>query len=115
VWEAVNHLFLLNPIPCHMRNYCQKSERLHHGGSNLADFIATLLEARKSKIEKTILRYVSELLEKDITSLKAELYGPFKIGHLRCIGFLDQILVNLGMIFRLQIGPGFGSWGLSFA
>jgi predicted ATPase len=77
VWEAVNHLYLLNPIPSHMRNYCQKSERLEHDGSNLAGVIAALPEARKSEIEKKILSYVSELPEKDITSLKAELYGPF--------------------------------------
>jgi predicted ATPase len=78
VWEAVNRLFLLNPIPSHMRNYCQKSERLHHDGSNLAGVIAALPEVRKSEIEQTILRYVSELPEKDITSLKAQLYGPFE-------------------------------------
>jgi len=78
VWEALNRLFLLNPIPSHMRNYCQKAERLHHDGSNLAGVIAALPEDRKSEIEATILRYVSELPEKDITSLKAELFGPFE-------------------------------------
>jgi predicted ATPase len=78
VWEAVNHLFLLNPIPSHMRSYCQKSERLHHDGSNLAGVIAALPENRKEEIEKTILSYVTALPEKDITSLKAELFGPFE-------------------------------------
>ena len=77
VWESVNRLFLLNPIPSHMRNYCQKSERLHRDGSNLAGVIAALPEVGKSEIEETILRYVSALPEKDITSLKAELFGPF--------------------------------------
>ena len=75
--SALSRLFLLNPIPSHMREYCQKSERLHHDGSNLAGVIAALPESRKKDIESTILRYVSELPEKDITSLKAELYGPF--------------------------------------
>lgn len=78
VWSALNGLFLLNPIPSHMRDYCQKSERLHHDGSNLAGVVAALPKARKNEIEATILHYVSELPEKDITSLKAELYGPFK-------------------------------------
>jgi predicted ATPase len=77
VSSALSRLFLLNPIPSHMREYCQKSERLHHDGSNLAGVIAALPERRKKDIEDTILRYVSELPEKDITSLKAELYGPF--------------------------------------
>jgi predicted ATPase len=78
VGDALNHLFLLNPIPSHMRNYCQKAERLHHDGSNLAGVIAALPDDRKSEIEETILRYVSALPEKDITSLKAELFGPFE-------------------------------------
>ncbi len=78
VWSALNGLFLLNPIPSHMRDYCQKAERLHHDGSNLAGVIAALPEIRKHEIESKILHYVSALPEKDITSLKAELYGPFK-------------------------------------
>lgn len=77
VSTALSHLFLLNPIPSHMRDYCQKADRLNHDGSNLAGVIAALPENQKTQIESTILRYVSELPEKDITSLKAELYGPF--------------------------------------
>jgi predicted ATPase len=78
VSSALSRLFLLNPIPSHMRDYCQKSERLHHDGSNLAGVIAALPESRKKEIENTILSYVSALPEKDIISLKAELYGPFR-------------------------------------
>lgn len=78
VSSALSHLFLLNPIPSHMRDYSQKADRLSHDGSNLAGVIAALPENQKEQIETTILRYVSELPEKDITSLKAELYGPFK-------------------------------------
>ena len=77
-WSALGGLFLLNPIPSHMRDYCQKAERLNHDGSNLAGVIAALPIEQKTEIEETILRYVSELPEKDITSLKAELYGPFQ-------------------------------------
>ena len=77
VSAALSRLFLLNPIPSHMRDYCQKADRLSHDGSNLAGVIAALPEDQKAQIESTILSYVSELPEKDITSLKAELYGPF--------------------------------------
>lgn len=78
VSSALSHLFLLNPIPSHMRDYCQKADRLTQDGSNLAGVIAALPENQKEQIESTILDYVSALPEKDITSLKAELYGPFK-------------------------------------
>jgi predicted ATPase len=78
VSKSLSQLFLLNPIPSHMRDYCHKADLLNHDGSNLAGVIAALPEAEKEHIESTILRYVSELPEKDITSLKAELYGPFK-------------------------------------
>jgi hypothetical protein len=78
VSSALSRLFLLNPIPSHMRDYCQKADRLSHDGSNLAGVIAALPENQKAQIESTILRYVSALPEKDITSLKAELYGPFQ-------------------------------------
>ena len=78
VWSALNGLFLLNPIPSHMRGYCLKAERLHPDGSNLAGVIAALPEKRKQEIEKTILHYVTQLPERDITRLKAELFGPFE-------------------------------------
>jgi predicted ATPase len=77
VSTALGRLFLLNPIPSHMRDYSQKADRLSHDGSNLAGVIAALPDKKKARIEATILRYVAELPEKDITSLKAELYGPF--------------------------------------
>ncbi len=77
-WSALGGLFLLNPIPAHMRDYCQKAERLSHADSKRAGVIAALPIEQKTEIEETILRYVSELPEKYITSLKAELYGPFQ-------------------------------------
>jgi predicted ATPase len=78
VWEALSKLFILNPIPSHMRNFSPKSERLAQDGSNLAGVIAALPESRKREVEHAILACVKELPEKDIMSLKAELYGPFK-------------------------------------
>ena len=77
-WSALGGLFLLDPIPSHMRDYCQKAERLSHADSKRAGVIAALPIEQKTEIEETILRYVSELPEKYITSLKAELYGPFQ-------------------------------------
>jgi predicted ATPase len=78
IWKALSRLFILNPIPSHMRAFSSKSEKLAHDGSNLAGVIAALPEQSKSSVESTILRYVKDLPEKDILSLKAELYGPFQ-------------------------------------
>jgi predicted ATPase len=78
VWDSLSRLFILNPIPSHMRTFSAKAERLAQDASNLAGVLAALPEARKADVEKTILGYVKDLPEKDILSLSAELYGPFK-------------------------------------
>lgn len=78
VWDALAALFILNPIPSHMRTFAPKSEKLAQDGSNLAGVIAALPESRKASVEQSILRYVKDLPEKDILSLRAELYGPFQ-------------------------------------
>lgn len=78
VWDALSRLFILNPIPSHMRTFSAKSEKLTQDASNLAGVLAALPEPRKAEVEATILGYVKDLPEKDILSLKAELYGPFK-------------------------------------
>lgn len=78
IWDALSRLFILNPIPSHMRAFSSKSEKLAHDGSNLAGVIAALPEKNKAEVEATILRYVQDLPEKDIRSLKAVLYGPFE-------------------------------------
>lgn len=78
VWKALSRLFILNPIPSHMRNFSVKSEKLAQDGSNLAGVIAALPDQQKAAVEQSIRSYAKELPEKDILSLKAELYGPFK-------------------------------------
>jgi predicted ATPase len=78
VWQALSNLFILNPIPSHMRSFSPKAERLKQDASNLAGVIATLPPERKQEVEQAILGYVHDLPEKDIQSLRAELHGPFK-------------------------------------
>jgi predicted ATPase len=78
VWNALTRLFILNPIPSHMRSFSPKSEKLSQDGSNLAGVIAALPEKRKAEVEEAIRNYASKLPERDILSLKADLYGPFK-------------------------------------
>lgn len=78
MWRALGHIFILNPIPSHMRDYCQKSDRLSRDGSNLAGVIAALPDQDKTQVESRILSYVKDLPEKDICSLEADLFGAFK-------------------------------------
>lgn len=78
VWQALARLFILNPIPSHMRSFSPKAQRLNQDASNLAGVIATLPKEEKTKVEQTILGYVRDLPEKDIQSLHSELTGPFK-------------------------------------
>jgi len=78
VWQALGRLFILNPIPSHMRSFSPKAQRMNQDASNLAGVIATLPEEEKVQVEQTILGYVRDLPEKDIQSLHAELTGPFK-------------------------------------
>jgi predicted ATPase len=78
VWNALSRLFILNPIPSHMRSFSSKAEKLAQDGSNLAGVIAALPDGQKAEVEQTIRSYANELPEKDILSLKVELYGPFK-------------------------------------
>jgi predicted ATPase len=77
VWQALGRLFILNPIPSHMRSFSPKAQRMNQDASNLAGVIATLPEGEKAMVEQTILGYVRDLPEKDIQSLHAELTGPF--------------------------------------
>ena len=80
VAEAVSTLrdiFILDPIPSHMRAYSTLSDRLESDASNIAGVIAALPPERKQEIEKSLTRYASKLPEKDITRVYAETVGRF--------------------------------------
>jgi len=77
VWRALANIFILNPIPSHMRDYSQKADKLSRDGSNLAGVLAALPYREKTEVESKILSYVKDLPEKDILSLEAELFGAF--------------------------------------
>ena len=78
VWKALANIFILNPIPSHMRDYSQKADKLSRDGSNLAGVLAALPKHEKTGVEMKILSYVKDLPERDILSLEAELFGAFK-------------------------------------
>ena len=77
VLEALKNIFVLDPIPSHMRSYSALSERLEPDASNIAGVLAALPAARKEDIESTLTRYASELPEKDIRKVYAEPVGKF--------------------------------------
>ncbi len=78
VLRALRHIFLLDPIPSHMRGYSPLSEKLEADASNIAGVLAALPNDKKVEIEQTLTEYASQLPEKDIRRVYAETVGKFK-------------------------------------
>lgn len=77
VIRALQDIFILDPIPAHMRGYAPLSEQLEPDACNIAGVLAALSEDKKKEIETTLTRYASELPEKDIRRVYAETVGKF--------------------------------------
>jgi len=77
VIKALQNIFILDPIPGHMRGYSPLSERIEPDARNIAGVLAALPDDRKHAIEKTLTHYASELPEKDIRRVYAETVGKF--------------------------------------
>jgi hypothetical protein len=77
VAKSLRGIFVLDPIPAHMRDYKPFSEHLQPDASNIAGVIAALPEAQKSWIEQTLTNYVKHLPERDIRRIWAEPVGKF--------------------------------------
>lgn len=75
--EAHKTIFILDPIPSHMRGYSAFSERLLPDAANIAGVLAALPETQKNEIEKTLTAYVSKLPERDIIRVYSEPVGKF--------------------------------------
>jgi hypothetical protein len=70
-------IFILDPIPSHMRNYSPLSDQLEPDASNIAGVLAALGAEEKDIIEKTLTDYIKNLPEKDIIRIYAEPVGKF--------------------------------------
>lgn len=77
VVKALQGIFILDPIPAHMRGYSPLSEQLESDARNIAGVLAALPDSRKQEIENTLTRYAGELPEKDIRRVYAETVGKF--------------------------------------
>lgn len=77
VIKDLTGIFILDPIPSHMRGYTALSERLESDASNIAGVLAALDSDEKKAIESTLTSYVKHLPEKDIVRIYAETVGRF--------------------------------------
>jgi energy-coupling factor transporter ATP-binding protein EcfA2 len=73
--ETHRSIFILDPIPSHMRGYSAFSDRLLPDAANIAGVLAALPEKQKQEIEKTLTDYVSRLPERDIVRVYYPLNG----------------------------------------
>lgn len=77
VINDLKNLFILDPIPSHMRTVQQLSEKLEPDGSNVAGVLAGLGEEEGGKVEVQLAHYVKHIPERDIRRVYAEKEGKF--------------------------------------
>ena len=78
VLNELRNIFILDPIPNHMRNFSKLSDRLQSDAANIAGVLAALNEDKKKEVESILTDYVSHLPEKDILKIWSETVGLFK-------------------------------------
>jgi len=77
VMADLRRIFVLDPIPSHMRAYTPKSDQLQSDAANIAGVIAALPNGEKEAIERILSGYVRHLPERDILRVWAETVGKF--------------------------------------
>ena len=79
VVQALQGIFILDPIPAHMRGYVPLAEQLEPDARNIAGVLAALPEPRRQLFEDTLTRYLNQLSEWDIRRVYAETVGKFGV------------------------------------
>ena len=74
---ALREIFILDPIPSHMRRFSPLSDRLEPDASNVAGVLAALPKEAQQEIESVLTQYASQLPERDIRRVYAETVGKF--------------------------------------
>lgn len=77
VIASLREIFILDPIPSHMRQFSPLSDRLESDASNIAGVIAALPNDKQQEIETVLTQYASRLPERDIRRVYAETVGKF--------------------------------------
>ena len=75
--KQLSGIFVLDPIPNHMRDYSPLAEKLATDGSNIAGVLAALDDEKKEKIQDKLTSYLKKIPEKDIESIWTERIGKF--------------------------------------
>jgi predicted ATPase len=74
---ALRGIFVLDPIPSHMRIYSPLADKLDSDARNIAGVIAAMPPAQQKDIEAVLSKYASKLPERDIKRVYAETVGKF--------------------------------------
>ncbi|MEI8323756.1 MAG: AAA family ATPase [Betaproteobacteria bacterium] len=77
VISSLRDIFILDPIPSHMRRFSPLSDRLESDAWNVAGVLAALPEEKQKEIEAVLTQYASQLPERDIRRVYAETVGKF--------------------------------------
>lgn len=77
VSKSVSNIFILDPIPSHIRGYAKFSPKLDTDGANMAGVLAALPKERKSQVEGILSSYLKRLAERDILRVWTEPVGKF--------------------------------------
>lgn len=77
VVKALQSIFILDPIPAHMRAYSPLADKLESDARNIAGVLAAMPKAEQAKIEAVLTEYASKLPERDIRRVYAEPVGRF--------------------------------------
>ncbi len=77
VAKTLREIFILDPIPSHMRGYSPLAERLESDARNIAGVLAGLPAEKQTEIEIVLTQYAGQLPERDIRRVFAETVGKF--------------------------------------
>ncbi len=75
--QALNRVFMLDPIPSNMRDYSPFSDELRADASNLAGVIAALPDHKRDEFEKIMTEYGRRLPERDVLRIYTQPVGLF--------------------------------------
>ncbi|OWY25342.1 ATPase [Sphingobacteriales bacterium UPWRP_1] len=76
--QQLSRIFVLDPIPSHMRGFAKFSDRLQPDASNLAGVLASLNNGSKQQTENILTEYLKKLPEIEIINVWAEPVGLLK-------------------------------------
>ena len=74
---SLRGIFVLDPIPSHMRDYSPLAEQLDADARNIAGVIAALPANEKTKMEEIVTEYARQLPEGDMSRVFADTVGRF--------------------------------------